>query len=272
MSYVRSNGIDLKYRSFGSGQPLILIHGLACGLRMWVRQIGILSRQFRVVVYDQRGHGLSSAPDDPACYSPRLLAGDLVGLLDHLDIQQAHIVGFSLGGGPALALAGSQPNRVSSLVLADVGAGSENQWRSQWLARRWCTMAQQPPAILYEDMLRHEFYKTYANANVRTRFHMRSLIAATPLVGLTHTLAQVIAKRTSLFRQTALLRSIAVPTLILRGQYDFACLRSSTLLANTIAFAQQLTVAGAGHMVPLERPAAFSRALLDFIQRAARPS
>jgi pimeloyl-ACP methyl ester carboxylesterase len=160
---------------------------------------------------------------------------------------------------------------VTSLVLADVGAGSENPWRSQWLARRWCAMAQQSPTILYEDMLRHEFYKSYANANLRARGHMRSLIAATPLVGLTHTLAQVIGKRTSLFRQSALLHSIAVPTLIIRGQYDFACLRSSTLLANTIAHAQRQTIAGAGHMVPLEQPAAFSRALLDFTQRTARP-
>ncbi len=267
MSYLAVNGINLKYRSFGSGPPLILIHGLACGCRMWVRQLGVVSRHFRVVVYDQRGHGLSSAPDDPARYSPRLLALDLMGLLDHLQIEQAHVVGFSLGGGPALALAAAQPNRVRSLVLADVGAGSENPWRSQWLAHRWCAMAQQSSTILYEDMLRHEFYKTYANANARARFHMRALIAATPLVGLTHTLAQVIAKRTSLFRQTALLRSIKAPTLILRGQHDIACLRSSALLARTIPGAHQLSIAGAGHMVPLERPTAFNRAITEFAQQ-----
>jgi pimeloyl-ACP methyl ester carboxylesterase len=266
MSSLAVNGIILKYRSFGSGPPLILIHGLACGRRMWVRQLGILSRHFRVVAYDQRGHGLSSAPDDPACYSPQLLALDLVGLLDHLQIEQAHIVGFSLGGGPALALAAAQPNRVRSLVLADVGAGSENPWRSQWLAHRWCSMAQQSSAILYEDMLRHEFYKTYANANARAGFHMRALIAATPLVGLTHTLAQVVAKRPSLFRQTALLRSIAAPTLVLRGQHDISCLRSSRLLAKTIPGAHELSVAGAGHMLPLERPMAFNRTIMEFVQ------
>jgi pimeloyl-ACP methyl ester carboxylesterase len=266
MSYAAVNRIALNYRSFGSGPPLVLIHGLACGRRMWVRQLGILSRHFRVITYDQRGHGLSSAPDDPDSYSPRLLALDLIGLLDHLQIAQAHIVGFSLGGGPALALAAAQPQRVRSLVLADVGAGSENPWQSQWLAQRWCKLAQQSSALLYEDMLRHAFYKTYAGANARARFHMRALITATPLVGLTHILAQVIAKRVSLFRQTALLRSIAAPTLILRGQHDVACLRSSTLLAKTIHGAQELRVSGAGHMVPLERPAAFNRAVLEFIQ------
>jgi pimeloyl-ACP methyl ester carboxylesterase len=270
MPCLRANGISLNYRSLGSGPPLVLIHGFACGLRMWARQIGPLSKHFRLILYDQRGHGLSSAPDDLSSYSPRHLAYDLVSLLDHLAIEQAYIVGFSLGGGPALALAASQSHRIIRLILSDVGAGSENPWRSQWLAQRWKTMGQSSTAILYDDMLRHEFYKTYANASPRSRHHMRALIAATPLSGLTHTLTQVIAKRTSLFRQTGLLRSLKIPTLIIRGQHDFACLRSSTLLAEAIPGAQQLIVKGAGHMVPLERPADFNRAVIEFFHQSNR--
>jgi pimeloyl-ACP methyl ester carboxylesterase len=118
----------------GMGEPVVLIHGLACGKRMWFHQIRALRERFRVIAYDQRGHGLTDAPADPKHYSPSHLVRDLSGLLDALGIAPASIVGFSLGGGPALGLAASAPHRISRLVLADIGAGADNMWKSQWLA------------------------------------------------------------------------------------------------------------------------------------------
>ena len=83
-------------------------------------------RRFRVIAYDQRGHGQTDAPAVATGYSAGHLARDLVGVLDALKIERAAIVGFSLGGGPALALAASKPERVSRLMLADVGAGADD--------------------------------------------------------------------------------------------------------------------------------------------------
>jgi len=264
------DGISLNYRIFGCGPPLVLVHGFACGSRMWVRQIEELSRRFTVIAYDQRGHGLSDAPNDPSCYSPRLLARDFVSLFDHLGIREALVIGFSLGAGPALALAASQPSRLVALVLADAGAGSENQWRLQWLARRWIGMAKASPDTLYDDMLRHEFFKAYAGQSQRSRRHMRALIASTPLTGLCHTLSEVIAKRLSLYRQTRLLTSIRIPTLVLRGGRDYVCMRSSKLLADSIPGSVRCEIANAGHMTPLEKPHAFNQAVSEFFERACR--
>ena len=92
---------------------MVLLHGLACGRRMWFHQIRTLQRRFRVITYDQRGHCGTDAPSLATDYSAALLGSDLVGVLDALKIERAAIVGFSLGGGPALALA-AETARISS--------------------------------------------------------------------------------------------------------------------------------------------------------------
>jgi pimeloyl-ACP methyl ester carboxylesterase len=260
------NGIDLHYAAEGRGPVLVLVHGLACGRRMWFHQTRALRDRFTVVTYDQRGHGLSSAPHSAAAYSPAHLARDLAGLVDHLGVRRCHLVGFSMGGGPALSLAVTRPDLVRGLILADVGAGAENPALAQAITRRWIGLARAGgmPALA-EEMLRSEFFKTYANRSPRARRHMRALIAATPLRGLENTLTEVLAKRTSLFRMTRTLAAVAAPTLILNGAHDYVCLKAAHVLAAAIPKAREARVAGAGHMAPLEAPAAFNAAVAEFL-------
>jgi pimeloyl-ACP methyl ester carboxylesterase len=260
------NGIDIHYAIEGEGPVVVLVHGLACGRRMWLHQVRALRSRHTVLAYDQRGHGLTSAPNEKAAYSPGHLSRDLAGLLDHLGIERCHLVGFSMGGGPALSLAAARPRRVRSLVLADVGASSENPAATQWLVRRWIALAQSGgmPALA-EDMLRSELFKTYANRNGRTRRHMRALIMATPLRGLESTLTEVLAKRASLFRMRRVLESISVPTLVLTGADDYVCRKAAHLLAHAIPHAREARLAGAGHMSPLEAPEAFNERVAAFL-------
>src|SRR3984885_8582369 len=130
----------------GKGPPVVLLHGLGCGRRMWFHQILALRDRFRVIAYDQRGHGLTDAPAIATEYSAAHLARDLVGVLDALKIERAAVVGFSLGGGAALALAAGKPERVSRLVLADVGAGADEPLKIEWMARRWLKLIGQGAA------------------------------------------------------------------------------------------------------------------------------
>ena len=171
-----------------------------------------------------------------------------------------------MGGGPALSFAAARPRRVRSLVLADVGAGAENPAATQWLVRRWIDLAQSGgmPALA-EDMLRSEFFKTYANRNGRSRRHVRALIMATPLRGLESTLTEVLAKRASLFRMRRVLESISVPTLVLTGADDYVCRKAAHLLAHAIPHAREVRLAGVGHMSPLEAPAAFNEKVAAFL-------
>jgi pimeloyl-ACP methyl ester carboxylesterase len=233
---------------------------------MWFEQTRALKERFRVIAYDQRGHGLSDAPSDPRQYSPAHLAGDLVAVLDALELERAAIVGFSLGGGPALALAATAPERVSRLVLADVGAGADDMWRSQWLSQRWTKLIDRGAIDdLVCDMLRSEFFKRFAAQSVRSRDYMAGLIRATPSVGLRNILSEVLAKRNSLFRMTTVLKALKVPTLILLGQHDNVCRASARLLVNTIPNATVQWIADAGHMAPLENGAIFTFQLQQFL-------
>jgi pimeloyl-ACP methyl ester carboxylesterase len=256
----------LSVKDAGRGHPIVLIHGLACGKRMWFRQMRALQERFRVIAYDQRGHGLSDAPADPTLYSPALLASDLVGVLDALEVERAAIVGFSLGGGPALALAATAPERVSRLILADVGAGADDMWRSQWLTQRWTDLIDRGATDdLVCDMLRSEFFKRFAAQSVRSRDYMAGLIRATPLLGLRNILSEVLAKRKSLFRMTTVLKSLKVPTLILIGQHDNVCRAPARLLSSTIPNASIERIPNAGHMAPLENAPMFTFQIQKFM-------
>jgi pimeloyl-ACP methyl ester carboxylesterase len=263
---IRVGDIEIAYRITGHGRPVVLVHGLACGQRMWFQQRRTLSAQHQVITYDLRGHGLSDVPAEAARYSGAHLARDLVGLIDALGLDRVAVVGFSMGGGPALALALAKPEQVSHLVLANVGAGADDAWRIQWLARRWVDFADRSGCDeLVPDMLRSEFYKLYANRHPRFRRHMEGLIRATPLVGLRHTLAEVLGKRTPLFRMRSTLQGVKVPTLIVHGQHDYVCRNAARLLAETIPDAVEHKIAGVGHMSPLEAPGEFSERLAAFL-------
>jgi pimeloyl-ACP methyl ester carboxylesterase len=261
--------LTVSVTDVGRGPPVLLLHGLACGRRMWTHQIRALKERFRVIAYDQRGHGETDAPAVATSYSASHLARDLVGVLDAFKIERAAVVGFSLGGGPALALAASKPERVSRLVLADVGAGADDPVKIEAMARRWGDLIRRGDTDeLVCEMLRSELFKWYARRNTRRRDHMAALIRATPIDGLRFTLSEVLAKRKSLFRAAGVLRSVRVPTLVIVGEYDYVCSKASRLLAATIPDASLKVIPQSGHMLPLEQPAAFNAALLEFLNAA----
>jgi pimeloyl-ACP methyl ester carboxylesterase len=247
---IQVGNLAIAVSDVGAGSPVVLLHGLACGRRVWFHQVRALRNRFRVIAYDQRGHGQTDAPSVATEYSAAHLTRDLVGVLDALEIERAAIVGFSLGGGPALALAASKPERVSGLVLADVGAGADDPVKIESMARQWgALIAQGRVDDLVCEMLRSEFFKVYAGRNLRRRDHMAALIRATPIDGLRFTLSEVL-------------------TLVLVGEYDYVCSKGVRLLAQTIPNASLKIIKGSGHVSPLEQPAAFSVALLDFLSEA----
>jgi pimeloyl-ACP methyl ester carboxylesterase len=266
MARLQVGNLAVAVSDVGDGPPVVLVHGLACGKRMWFHQVRALRNRFRVIAYDQRGHGLTDAPAVATDYSAGHLTRDLEGVLDALKIERAAIVGFSLGGGPALALAASKPERVSRLVLASVGAGADDPLKTEWMARRWLKLIGQGEVDeLVCDMLRSELFKIYARRNARRREHMAALIRATPIDGLRFTLSEVLAKRKSLFRVTGVLKSVRVPTLVVVGEQDYVCSKAARLLAQTIPNAALKIIADSGHMSPLEQPAAFTAALMEFL-------
>ncbi len=122
-AFFEANGVRLYYVEAGRGTPVILVHGLGCDhVPNWMfpRVFQKLSRRYRVIALDNRGHGKSDKPHDPAQYGLELV-DDIVRLMDHLGIAKAHVVGYSLGGFITLMLALRHPHRL--LSAAPCGAG-----------------------------------------------------------------------------------------------------------------------------------------------------
>lgn len=107
------NGVSIWYATFGSGPPVILLHGGLANSNYWGHQVPVLARNHRVIVMDSRGHGRSTRDSQPFGYT--LMASDVIGLMDYLGIPQAAIVGWSDGAIIGLSLAMSHPGRVSRL-------------------------------------------------------------------------------------------------------------------------------------------------------------
>ena len=122
MPVVRTNSIDLYYEVQGAGTPLVLLAGLGYPGWQWHRMAPLLAQRCQVFTLDNRGVGRSDKPAGP--YTASLLAADTVGLLDALGIEQAAIMGHSMGGFIAQALALEYPQRVSKLILASTASVS----------------------------------------------------------------------------------------------------------------------------------------------------
>jgi len=111
-----SGGVHIRYASLGQGEPIILIHGWSASAEMWSSAIRDLSRDYRVIAMDCRGHGRSDKPTDPSQYGMEMV-NDVVRLMDHLGIAKAHIVGYSMGGSIALKMLTARPERFLTAVV-----------------------------------------------------------------------------------------------------------------------------------------------------------
>lgn len=119
MAYLDREGVQIYYEVTGTGDPIVLIHGLGSSTRDWEPQVSYFAPRYQVVTVDLRGHGRSARPPGP--YSIALFAADVAAVIKTLGIAPAHIVGISLGGMVAFQLAVSDPACVRSLVIVNSG-------------------------------------------------------------------------------------------------------------------------------------------------------
>lgn len=125
--YFEHDGLKLVYRDEGQGEPVLLIHGFASsGMVNWLNPGWIKTLTdagYRAIAIDNRGHGRSDKPHDRELYYPSLMAADAVALLDHLNIDKAHVMGYSMGARISAFAALEHPKRVHSLVFGGLGIG-----------------------------------------------------------------------------------------------------------------------------------------------------
>ena len=154
--------VALHHRQTGTGADLVLIHGVGSRAADWDGVIAALGDGFRVLSYDQRGHGASEAPPGP--YTIDDLTGDLVGLMDDLGISRAHVAGFSLGGLVAQALELRHPERVAKLALISTVAGRTDEEQARVLDRL-AFLSTEPAADYVEQSVERWFTPAFRAAH-----------------------------------------------------------------------------------------------------------
>ena len=120
MSTALINGGKIGYEVNGSGFPIVVLMGIGGNRKDWHEQVPVFAKHYRTISYDHRGTGDSDKPETG--YSISQFADDCIGLLDHLNLDRAHLVGYSMGGRIAQLIASRYPNRVAALVLAATAA------------------------------------------------------------------------------------------------------------------------------------------------------
>ncbi|KMN77943.1 3-oxoadipate enol-lactonase [Chromobacterium sp. LK11] len=248
---------SLHYQQDGPADApaLLLSNSLGTTLEMWRPQLAALSRRYRVLRYDARGHGGSEA--GPA--TPRLadLAGDALSLLDALDIERAHFCGISMGGLTGLWLGVHAPERLRSLTVGNSAAkiGETEAWRQRAAQVRAEGMAE-----LAANAHLRWFSAGFCAQAPDTVEQARAWLAATPPDGYAaccEALADADLR--------ADLPRIAAPTLLIAGRQDPV---TTAAQAEAMAAAMpdaRLALLPASHLSNLEAPFAFEQALLAFL-------
>jgi 3-oxoadipate enol-lactonase len=253
------NGIRLHYELAGEGPSLLLIHGLGSSAADWERQLPALSAHYRVIAPDLRGHGHSQRPAGP--WTMGDFADDLLGLLDQLGVDQAHVLGLSLGGGIAFQLAVQAPARLRSLII--VNSGPELVPRSlrerlviwQRYAIVWLLGLRRMGSVLAVRLfpgdaeLQRSFVERFA-ANDR-RSYLNALRA---FVGWS------VAEH---------LGSITCPTLVIAADQDYTPVSLKREYTARIPNAELVVLPDSHHAVPAERPELFNDCLRRFLDRAS---
>jgi len=258
MNTIHANGIDIRYDVAGQGSWLILSHSLATDLSLWDDQMAALTARFRVLRFDTRGHGGSSAPDLP--YDFTMLAADVVGLMDALDVRKAHFVGISMGGMIAQHVALTTPERIDRLVLVSTTSGYPPEARAMW-GDRIAAVRAQGMEPLVAPTLERWFTPPWRQTHPIVMDRIGGLIRATPAAGYIGS-GQAIAGLDTNSRLPAL----RFPTLVIAGADDAGTPPAmGSKIAEQVPGARFDLIESASHLCNIEQTEMFNRLLLEFL-------
>jgi 3-oxoadipate enol-lactonase len=258
MPTMRVNGVDLYYESHGTGEPVLLIHGLGSSTKDWDPQVSELSKQFQVIAFDVRGHARSSKPKQR--YTVKLFADDTAAFIRALGIAPAHVVGISMGGMIAFQLAVDAPDLVRSLVIVNSGPAMPIR-----------TVAQ-----------RMMIWTRVAIVRLRGMRKMGEVLAARLLPKPEHAaLRAAFIERWAANDPRAYLSALrglvnwgvmdrlselTCPVLVLTADQDYTPIAFKQAYTALMKHAELVVVDDARHFMPIEQPVPFNAALLKFLE------
>jgi pimeloyl-ACP methyl ester carboxylesterase len=262
---VAADGAALYAEAHGEGVPVVFSCALCTTHENWRPQVApLVAAGARVVLWDYRGHGLSSAPADPGAYSMERVVDDLGRVLDWAAPGRPAVLGgHSFGGLASLHFTLRHPDRVSGLLLIDSGPGFKNPKAQAGWAR-----ATERTAAFIESRGMADFVLKAAVTTVGLRPELPAARAAAAAIaaqdpsGLAHFARRVAAIAPPVIDE---LPSIDVAALVIVGEKDEAYLRAAEVMVAKLPRAERLTIPGAGHIVNIEAAEAFDAAVVSFL-------
>jgi 3-oxoadipate enol-lactonase len=239
--------VQLHYRVDGSGHDSVLLRGGSLGttLGMWEPQLPALADAIRVVRFDHRGHGGSPVPDGP--YSIDELGGDVLALLDRLELERVSYCGLSIGGMVGQWLAINAPERIEKLVL--ICTSSYLPPADAWWARAATVRAAGTPEPVADTVLERWFTGPYARRHGDVVAHHRRMLVGTPAEGYASCCEAIAA-----LDLRAELAAIAAPTLVIAGRQDPAIPpEHGRAIADAVPGARLEVLDPAAHLASVER-------------------
>lgn len=257
MPFANLNGIALHYQLDGDAAlpVLVLSNSLGTSLAMWDPQIPELSKHFRVLRYDTRGHGQSGVTPGP--YTIAQLAADVIALLDHLAIDKAHFCGLSMGGSTFMWLAVHHPERINKLILCNTGAqiGTADAWNS-----RIATVQKEGLGAIAAAVVSRWLTPAYAEAHPQQVQALTAMLLATPAEGYAAACAAV---RDNDLRTA--IAGIKAATLVIAGSGDLPTPPADGQFMRATIPGALYVEFDAAHISNQQQPKAFTQAVVQFL-------
>ncbi|HEY1504475.1 MAG TPA: alpha/beta hydrolase [Stellaceae bacterium] len=262
--YAESSGPEKK----DGGVPIVFVHELAGSCRAFDLQVADWRGNRRCITFNARGYPPSEIPPSVESYSQGHAAADIAAIFDGFGLQDAHIVGVSMGSASTLQYAIRHPDRVRSITLTCIGSGSDlkpGEFAASMEALAELALKNGMRALAEHYSATPTRYRLKEKNPAEYKNFVDQLAAGSAL-GITNTMRGVQSKRAPLYAHREHIAALKVPALVVLGEEDEPCVKPSHFIEENLPGARLEIVSKTGHCVNLEEPALYNRLVMGFIE------
>ncbi len=263
------DGVALHCEERGTGAPVLFVHEYGGSCRSFDAQVAAFAPRYRCIAFNARGYPPSGVPAAVSSYSQEKAVDDIATVLGALGIDQAHLVGVSMGAASSLQFALRHPARCLSLTLVGIGSGSDDPAAFRAIAEATAKLIETGGmAALAAQMNKSPSRRRLEQSNPAEHHRFTEQVLAMSPLGHANTMRGVQARRAPLYAHEARIAELRVPVLVVVGEEDEGCRKPSDFLKRVLPDASLHVFPQTGHCVNLERPAEFNRLCLGFVDTA----
>jgi 2-succinyl-6-hydroxy-2,4-cyclohexadiene-1-carboxylate synthase len=262
------NGVFYSYHIEGSGPTILLLHGFTGCKENWTTLVSSLSASFKVITLDLIGHGNTDSPNEVDRYEMKNVCMDIAELLHKFEVEQVHLLGYSMGGRVALAFSLLYPKLVQSLILESSSPGlasaEERKQRREADEHLALHIKQRGVPIFVDRWENISLFESQKKLPIEVQETIRAQRLRNRATGLANSLRGMgTGKQPSYWDK---LSTISVPVLFICGEWDEKFCRIAELMKKHVPKSSIYKVSDAGHAIHVEQPEFFGKIVMEFFQ------